>query len=163
MTPRKPCTHPDQLPPALIDLFHEEVARAVRDGDCLLWPGQKDPDGYGIVVHRKNGRTWAIGAHRLAKLLELGELPDWAVADHTCRVHDCFELTHLRLVTNAENIACGLVGQSPPPSHCKAGHPLSGPNLHLIKRSDGRTSRSCRRCRYLAKDRYRRRKRQAAV
>lgn len=145
------------VPELLVETFHR-LADSVPTGDgCRLWPGQLDRYGYGFVRSYAGNRVRHITAHRMAMLTQLHELPDWAVIDHLCRTPQCFRIEHLRLVTDAENIRCGNAAKPRPA--CKSGHPLSGDNLHIIQRADGRTTRACLACRREASRRYKERSR----
>lgn len=70
---------------------------------CLVWSGSRDHSGYGKMTTGKI-RT---GAHRLAWLAIKGDIPGDLVVDHLCRNHACVNVTHMELVTNAENVLRG--------------------------------------------------------
>lgn len=78
-------------------------ARTEREGDCLIWTGSTDSDGYGRLS--VNGK-WAK-AHRLVWERANGPIPHGVMIDHTCWNRACVELAHLRLATNAENVRNG--------------------------------------------------------
>jgi hypothetical protein len=159
MTPAKRYLNLTDVPGPLLAKYLTQSASAVEQGECRVWSHRLDRYGYGDVKVQIDRRVWHIGAHRLAVLLAYGELPPWAVVDHLCRNRACINVAHLRLVTNAENIACG--DSHKPRERCKSGHRLNGDNLHVVQRSDGRSERCCRRCRYLAGARYRKRQQQS--
>ena len=74
-------------------------ARTQHDGDCILWTGSKNPDGYGkIRVH--NSTQYA---HRYAWERVNGPIPGGMQIDHACWNPSCVNVEHLRLATNAQN------------------------------------------------------------
>ena len=73
--------------------------RGERQGECLVWTGAVDGDGYGSVS--VNGRI--VGVHRYAYEREHGKLPTDIDVDHRCHNPACFELKHLRPATRAQN------------------------------------------------------------
>ena len=75
------------------------AARTERRGECLIWTGAKDSDGYGLL--QVNGRI--TGAHRYAWECENGQIPDWMVIDHICHNRTCVDVDHLRLATRHQN------------------------------------------------------------
>lgn len=79
-------------------------SRTVRDPatGCLLWTGVlTSPGGYGQL--RVGGRM--VGAHRYAWERGNGPVPEGMTVDHEdCYRHDCVELSHLRLASNAQNV-----------------------------------------------------------
>jgi len=81
-------------------------AMTVRDtAGHRLWTGRVSGDGYAKVCRK--GRTLYL--HRLVWEDEHGTIddPDLTV-DHTCRTRHCVELTHLQLVSRADNIRRGF-------------------------------------------------------
>ncbi len=76
---------------------------------CLLWTGCADPKGYGRIgngrLHRRYVRGMTVLAHRRAWEFAHGPIPDGLHVLHSCDTPSCVEVTHLRLGTNAENVA----------------------------------------------------------
>ena len=108
---------PRMLPPPQVR-HRKLLDGAVRDGACLRWNAtdpktgrvvRHDKDGYGEVWIDGEGRYMKV--HRLAWELAYGAIPrnpdgTTMTVDHlseVCSYKDCFELTHLELVTRAEN------------------------------------------------------------
>lgn len=75
-------------------------ARTEWQGDCLIWTGSKNDDGYGHIW--VNGKS--EGAHRYAWKRINGPIPDGMFIDHKdhCTT-SCVNIDHLRLATSAQN------------------------------------------------------------
>lgn len=70
-----------------------------KSGDCWLWQGALDRDGYGRVTVDGRGHP----AHRVMYEVAVGPIPAGLTLDHLCRVPRCVNPSHLEPVTNAEN------------------------------------------------------------
>jgi len=121
-------------------------------GECKLWLGAKDRDGYG---HRRIGGKLAI-VHRKAYEDAYGPIPDGLEIDHLCSVRNCYEPTHLEAVTHAENVRRGQAGKvQRAATHCKRGHEFSEENTWFDSK---RNKRRCNACAALRQRKYRREK-----
>lgn len=92
-------------------------------GDCNLWNGALDKDGYGSFYFRKKGRR----AHRVSYYFSKGDIPDGMVVDHICKNRSCVNADHLRVITPTQNSlensnSVGAVNAKK--THCPYGHPL---------------------------------------
>ncbi len=124
-------------------------ATITKDG-CYLWNGAKSR-GYGYK--RYNKKNWRV--HRLAYNLVKGSIPSGKVIDHLCRQKACFNVEHLELVTQRENLTRNpkykgknVRYKSPNKilkSACIWGHSFTEENTY--KYPDGR--RECVTCRKL--------------
>jgi len=90
-------------------------------GDCLIWTGRTDRDGYGLIGFRRATRR----AHRLALWLSGRDIPPGHFVNHTCRIRLCVNPQHLQVVTPSENAlrdsrSIGYVNSQK--THCKRGH-----------------------------------------
>lgn len=72
-------------------------------GPTACWPWMKARAKYGYGVATWRSRKWA--AHRLIWALTNGDIPDGKVVMHMCNNPPCCNPAHLRVATQAENIA----------------------------------------------------------
>lgn len=108
-----------------------------RLGRCVVWTGLNNSKGYGrIMIGRKKNVT----AHRAIYEGTFGKIPDGLVLDHLCRKPSCVNPLHLRVVTNKENVLCGIgiTAQHAKKTKCPKGHPYDGINY--------RGARTCKTC-----------------
>lgn len=81
----------------------EKIATKTRpdpESDCLLWIGQVNRHGYGLL--RLDGRHQR--AHRLAYELANGPIPPGLVIRHRCDNTSCVEVAHLELGAQIDNV-----------------------------------------------------------
>lgn len=145
--------HNGRCPLPLEDRFWAKVSQKgpvpegyPSPGNCWLWTGRPNRDGYGHIQNspKPEGRTLLV--HRLSYQLQRGPIVDGLQIDHLCRNHACVNPLHLEVVTARTNI---LRGNNPTAinarkTECPRGHPLSGDNLYITPTG----GRSCRLCRY---------------
>lgn len=75
------------------------VAEVEPQGDCLLWTGSKNGNGYGQAKSAR--RTFPM--HRYAWMRANGPIPAGALVDHACWNRACVNPYHLRLSTRQSN------------------------------------------------------------
>lgn len=110
-------------------------------GDCWLWTGKLDKDGYPMQM-KVDGKM--LRPHRIMYAMHKGEIPKGLTLDHLCRVRKCVNPDHLEAVTSRINTQRGERATA---THCKNGHEFTGFNLVKIWNStDQRWSRRCREC-----------------
>lgn len=81
--------------------FWARVSKS-KPGDCWLWTGCVDRKGYGLFRTQKG----SCGAHRYSWQLANGcAVPQGWCVMHVCDVPGCVNPAHLKLGSNAENMA----------------------------------------------------------
>ena len=109
--------------------------KCVMAGDCLVFTGKRNPDGYGqIRVGEK-----LLSVHRVWWIAHGRELPEGMTLDHLCRVRNCVRLDHLEAVSMRENI---LRGDGPAARNARAVSCIRGHGLSTRKNG----VRFCREC-----------------
>lgn len=109
----------------MIELSETELnrfnSRWAKVGDCHLWQGPLDKDGYGFFFFRKAGRR----AHRVALLTVGRPAPADFYVNHTCRNRACVNPQHLECVTpsqSARKDSASLGYLNSQKTHCPKGH-----------------------------------------
>ena len=107
---------------------------------CKEYQGNIHRLGYGQVYY--DGRNRLV--HRITYVEFVGLIPQDKVLDHICQNRCCCEPSHLRVVTQRENVHAGIApaAQNVRKTRCKRGHPLNGDNLFTRPNGD----RVCRKC-----------------
>lgn len=94
----------DRMLKPLKDYYWTKVKKTKN---CWLWIGASNNDGYGNTHYNKI----PISAHRLAYILEYGNIPKHLEIDHLCSVRNCVNPKHLEATTHIINIRRGKTGQ----------------------------------------------------
>ena len=109
-----------------VKLTESELARFrskyVIEGECWLWQGPLDRDGYGTFYLRGAARR----AHRVAWFMINGEIPAGYVVNHTCRRRHCVNPQHLNCMTVVDNAlrdSTSLGYLNSQKMYCPQGHP----------------------------------------
>jgi hypothetical protein len=122
-------------------------------GECWLWSGRLNKDGYGVTHVR--GASSPL-AHRLAYEVLVGAIPEGMTVDHMChRIESCeggkadphrrcCNPAHLNLAGAVPNALRGhsLAGENSRKTVCDSGHKLTDANTYWY-----RGHRQCRICR----------------
>ena len=73
--------------------------RTADEGECRVWTGFRNKDGYGVMNNTSGARL----VHRAAYELVHGPTPPGMVIDHMCHNPACVRVEHLQAVTPSEN------------------------------------------------------------
>jgi hypothetical protein len=115
-----------EITPRIIDRF---FAKTFAEGDCNEWSGRLNEDGYGLFVI---GHSKTYLAHRVAYRIHESKWPDGLVL-HSCDNRKCVKYEHLRIGTQAENVADMMArGRNVPPMAFK-GEKNPQAKLTLVK------------------------------
>jgi HNH endonuclease len=103
--------------------------RVEKDGDCLVFVGHRNHDGYGRL--RYHGKL--VMAHRLAWAIIRGPIPTGYEIDHICKNRACVNILHLQSITGHQHTVqsnqerWGVFHKHSGPEHeirrTRAGHP----------------------------------------
>jgi len=78
--------------------FFKKIILDSRSG-CFLWTGKRDRKGYGRTYYHGE-----IRAHRIAWILNYGQIPNGLHVLHKCDNPSCVNPKHLYLGTNKDNV-----------------------------------------------------------
>jgi hypothetical protein len=125
---------------AVITAMQRFSAKTERRGDCLVWTGALDRDGYGIF---EVSTDITVRIHRWSYEQLVGPIPDGFTIDHLCRNRACQNVRHMEPVTNRVNILRGegAAALNARKTHCKRGHEFTPENTYVRPR--GRECRAC--------------------
>lgn len=90
--------------PQVAARFWPKVAKA-GPGDCWEWTGYRHKIGYGQLTVGGHRDCRPIGSHRVAWILTRGPIPPGMSILHQCDNRGCCNPAHMRLGTQAENMA----------------------------------------------------------
>ena len=110
------------------------LTRSRLEGDCIVWTGSLDKDGY--------GRLGKGLAHRCSYAQFVGEIPAGMTVDHVCFRRACINPLHLQLLTRKQNSTRQRSAMS---STCGNGHERTPENVYFWWNGK-RYMRFCRPC-----------------
>lgn len=73
-------------------------------GDCVIWTGGKNRQGYGVISTIEGGRRISRRAHRVSYEMANGPIPNGSHILHSCDNPSCVNPKHLRVGTHQENM-----------------------------------------------------------
>jgi hypothetical protein len=137
------------------------VGATLGAGDCWLWQGRLDREGYGRFRFVSDGAKRMTGAHRAAWLALRSDIPPGLVVDHLCRVRRCVNPFHMEIVTVKVNTRRGelrgKVGRRSNPAGQRCGT-HGREDGYEYRNPAGYTAWTCRICRRDRVNRWRRRR-----
>ena len=84
---------PDHMAPRGLPLPDRIKARSQSDGDCLIWSGPTDSNGYGRINIQGRG----VPVHRASYEAFIGPIPTGRSVAQSCGKHNCVNPEHLVL------------------------------------------------------------------
>lgn len=132
------------------DVYDEQwfLERCDIVGECWIWKGSKNRDGYGQIRRKLVPEQYA---HRWAYACLVGTISSGLQIDHLCGQPSCIRPSHLEPVSGRTNWE-----RSNSPSrinskktHCKRGHALTPDAIYV----NNRGSRVCKECHRLGRHR----------
>ncbi len=125
-----------------------QKTKVCQETGCILWTAALDRNGYGQFQLGRGQGEGVRSAHILAWEIAYGPVPKGMCLDHLCRVHNCVNVKHLRVVTPLENsMAEGSLWPGKLRrewTHCIHGHIFDERNTYY--RHSWKGKRMCRRC-----------------
>lgn len=133
----------------------------ILENGCLEWQNYRREAGCGLT--NVNGRS--VGAHEAFYELYATPVPEGLELDHLCHDPSCVNPDHLEAVPHWTNLM-----RSDCPSainarktECPQGHALSGSDLCIEHRSNGKDCRRCKICMRVQRNESRRRKQSISI
>lgn len=82
------------------------LSKHAKGSGCWLWTGGRTPKGYGQfnLGRDASGKQHTEYAHRIAYVLNHGDIPAGLVVMHTCDTPACVNPAHLVLGTQGDNV-----------------------------------------------------------
>ena len=135
-----------------LDMLWDKLdSRLDKSGDCWIWTGFVEENGYGrIYLDVYPGDPTKEFVHRLMYLMKIGHIPEGMVVTQKCGNKLCCKPKHLLLATRSDISANGNK------THCIRGHKLPIP-----KQVGVREIRVCRECNSIRQAEYRKSKQES--
>ena len=126
---------------------HEKLLQRLRkEGECLVWTGTKDKDGYGVF--RLNNR-W----HKAHRYFYPDDIPKGLLVLHSCDNPPCVLPDHLRVGTSQDNVDDMVkrgrsIHPSNPTAICRNGHIRTINNTYVSPNTGQRECKDCSKAAY---------------
>lgn len=122
------------------------AALSEQTGECRLWQGSLDANGYGFF--HLDGRT--VSAHRAAYTLHVGPIGAGMDIHHRCGNRSCVAPPHLEQMPHAENLSLSPTASTinAAKTQCDSGHAFIVSNTRVW-----RGKRACLECERLSHER----------
>ena len=122
-----------------VDRFWSKADRSEVEG-CWLWQGtialpNKCGQRYGSFGFSEHGKTVSYRAHCFSWMLCNGRIPEGMVIMHSCDVPLCVNPAHLKMGTQAENIADRDIKGRTARGEQQGASKLTETQVRFIKRS----------------------------
>jgi len=89
------------------------LAKVHPKGECLIFDGELDAYGRGVIREQRDKVRRKFKAHRVAYAMVHGGVPRGKVVMHTCDRPACVNASHLRAATQQESLAdCRAKGRA---------------------------------------------------
>lgn len=123
-------------------------------GDCWVYTGALNEQGYGRFALYVAGRKRVLYAHRVAYAMLVQELDDALDLDHRCKNRACVNPDHIEPVERETNTMRGesFSARRARATHCELrGHEYTTDNTIWERNGNGRRRRRCRACRDISR------------
>jgi hypothetical protein len=133
--------------PRLPGRFWSKVAVNDNNG-CWEWNAATRSGGYGCFSVGTRAKQRLVSSHRYAYQQLIADVPAELECDHLCRNRRCVNPAHIEVVSHRVNSlrGDGAPARNAVKTHCVRGHELSGDNLKIVIKSDGKEPRFARQC-----------------
>ncbi len=116
----------------LVSLSLRFFNKIKKTEDCWIWTASTSQNGYGKISFKNK----PLSAHVVSYIIHNGCYNKKLQIDHICRVRNCVNPSHLRLVTRVTNIlenSNSVSAVNKRKTHCVNGHEFTKENTRMKK------------------------------